>query len=531
MPLDETGKRGTVLILSHEPALRCFLESVVQGEFDFFSAWCWNEAVEALYADSFDIALVDLRLPGIPPPKGVLSLLKSLGNSITPFAIAGPGGDHSGLGARGSGPRGSGPQGAGHHGAGLQGFGPHPPFVEGKFSAAELLSAMRGSLRAKVDDKNDLSSAMLHKLYDFTNEIVSLDTLNKVLDAVIKFLRKFTGCLRISIMLLSEDGKHLYIRKAIGLETDVIKSTSIKIGDKIAGKAFARGRIISSRGFSAGHHREPAGGRPGTGEGSGAGLFRSREYGPFMSIPLVEIPCGQDRKPVGVINITNKTGGREFTAHEKQFLRFIANSTSIAIKNELRKEALEKSAIDTLILLANVMEARDTYTQGHSVRVGTYAHEIARRLGYGETRLREIRYAGQLHDIGKIEVPDAILLKPDKLTDAEYGIMKRHPLTSKRIVDHIAFFSPIKGLFLHHHEHFDGRGYPDGIGGSQIELGARILAVADAYDAMTSERPYRAAMTRETALSVLAAERGKQFDPLCVDAFTDYLSAPQPQNA
>jgi hypothetical protein len=390
---------------------------------------------------------------------------------------------------------------------------------------------MRGSLRAKVDDKNDLSSAMLHKLYDFTNEIVSLDTLNKVLDAVIKFLRKFTGCLRISIMLLSEDGKHLYIRKAIGLETDVIKSTSIKIGDKIAGKAFARGRIISSRGFSAGHHREPAGGRPGTGEGSGAGLFRSREYGPFMSIPLVEIPCGQDRKPVGVINITNKTGGREFTAHEKQFLRFIANSTSIAIKNELRKEALEKSAIDTLILLANVMEARDTYTQGHSVRVGTYAHEIARRLGYGETRLREIRYAGQLHDIGKIEVPDAILLKPDKLTDAEYGIMKRHPLTSKRIVDHIAFFSPIKGLFLHHHEHFDGRGYPDGIGGSQIELGARILAVADAYDAMTSERPYRAAMTRETALSVLAAERGKQFDPLCVDAFTDYLSAPQPQNA
>ncbi len=504
----EKGKRGTVLILSNEPALRCFIESVVQGEFDFFSAGSWNEAVDALYANSFDIALVDTRLPGLPSPEGVLSLIRSFGTSITTFAIAGPGGDRDPT----------------------QGLWPHPPFVEGKFSAADLLGAMRGCLSEPADDAKDLGSAMLHKLYDFTNEIVSLDTLNNVLDAVIKFLRKVTGCLRISIMLLSEDGTHLYIRKAIGLETDVIKSTSIKIGDKIAGKAFAKGKIISSSGFGSGSLRSLTGGHSGWGAGPGAGLFRNRESGTFMSIPLVEIPCGQDRKPVGVINLTNKSGGGEFSHHEKQFLRFIANSTSIAIKNELRKEALEKSAIDTLILLANVMEARDTYTQGHSVRVGTYAQEIARRLGYGETRLKEIRYAGQLHDIGKIEVPDAILLKPASLTDTEYGVMKRHPLTSKKIVDHIGFFGPIKGIFLHHHEHFDGKGYPDGIGGSQIELGARMLAVADAYDAMTSMRPYRAAMSRETALSILVSERGKQFDPLCVDAFFDYLSS-QPQNA
>ena len=227
MPLDEEAKRGTVLILSHEPALRCFIESVVQREFDFVSAGNWNEALDALYANSFDIALVDIRLPGIPPPEGVLSLLKSFGTSITPFAIAGHGSDFDS--------------------DATQGFGLQPPFVEGKFSAADLLEAMRGCLIEPADDINDLSSAMLHKLYDFTNEIVSLDTLNKVLDAVIKFLRKITGCLRISIMLLSEDGTHLYIRKAIGLETDVIKSTSIKIGDKIAGKAFARRKIITSR--------------------------------------------------------------------------------------------------------------------------------------------------------------------------------------------------------------------------------------------------------------------------------------------
>jgi hypothetical protein len=531
MVFEETAKRGSVLILSREPALRRFLENAVREDFSYASAESWSDALDALDSDRYDIALVDVRLPGLPPPRSVQSLLKSFGTPVTAIGIAGPGGAGGGEGAPLPGSRDHGSQAGERQGVGPHGLGPHPLFVEGTFDAADLLAVMRASLAERTGDERNLGTAMLHKLYDFTNEIVSLDTLNKVLDAVIVFLRRISGCLRISIMLLSEDGKHLYIRKAIGLETDVIKSTSIKIGDKVAGKAFARGKIISSNGLGAGRRRGQPGAGTGEEAGSGAGLFRHREYGPFMSIPLLEIPCGKDRKPVGVINLTNKAGGRAFTAHEKRFLRLIANSTSIAIKNQLRKDALEKSAIDTLILLANVMEARDTYTQGHSMRVGSYAFEIAKRLGYGENGLTEIRCAGQLHDIGKIEVPDAILLKRDRLTDSEYGVMKRHPLTSKRIVDHIGFFGPIKGLFLHHHEHFDGRGYPDGIGGERIELGARILAVADAYDAMTSERPYRAAMTRETALSILAAERGKQFDPLCVDAFVDYLSLPRPQNA
>jgi HD-GYP domain-containing protein (c-di-GMP phosphodiesterase class II) len=189
----------------------------------------------------------------------------------------------------------------------------------------------------------------------------------------------------------------------------------------------------------------------------------------------------------------------------------------------LRKEALEKTAIDTLILLTNVIEARDHYTRGHSIRVGEFAAEIARRLGFSDIEVKEIQYAGHLHDIGKIEIPDSILLKKGRLTEREYEIIKKHPITSKRIVDHISYFHSIKGLFLHHHERYDGLGYPDGIGEDKIEIGARILAVADAYDAMTSDRPYRKAMTRKKACNILRLERGRQFDPRCVDVFLEYI--------
>jgi HD-GYP domain-containing protein (c-di-GMP phosphodiesterase class II) len=354
--------------------------------------------------------------------------------------------------------------------------------------------------------KSELKKDMLFELYEFTNEIICVDSLDSVIDAVIKMIKKVTGCLRISIMLLSEDGNYLYIKKAIGLHEDIIKSTKIKIGEKIAGRAFSGKEIISSD-F----------------KGDKNGLVSFKEKGPFMSIPLIEVPSRDKAQPIGVINLTNKSQGNCFSEEEKNLLLYIANTASISLKNALRKEALEKNEIDTLILLINVIEARDKYTQGHSNRVGKYACEIADRLGFTAHEIKLIKYAGQLHDIGKIEVPDSILLKNGKLTDTEYEIMKKHPVTSKKLVDHISYFDPIKGLFLHHHEHYNGKGYPDCIGEDEIELGARILAVADAYDAMTSNRPYREAMQKEKAVSILINEKRKQFDPECVDAFLDYL--------
>ena len=479
-------KLCTVLIIEDEDHFRAYLENTVKNEFQCLSAGSWKQARELLYGNSVDIVLIDLKLPDESGRQVAWTLLNDFPYELILFIITGFEDEWKRSEAMRN---------------GIAAY-----FVKGRFTPEELLTCMKeAAIQKERKRATELNNRMLLKLYEFTNTLISLDSLDSVMDSVIKMIQSLTGCMRISIMLLSEDRKYLYIKKAIGLEEHIVKSTRINVGESVAGKAFSNQRIISS-----------------DGETLDRSLFGYRERGPFMSIPLLEIPHKSGNMPIGVINLTNRTSEEGFSENEKKLLTYIANSASIAIKSELRKEALEKTAIDTLILLINVVEARDRYTQGHSIRVGEYAAEIARRLGFTEESVREILYAGHLHDIGKIEVPDSILLKPDVLTPEEFEIMKRHPITSVRIVDHISYFQPMHGIFLHHHERFDGKGYPDGIGKEDIEIGARIIAVADAFDAMTSDRPYRNAMTREKACSILRFERGTQFDPRCVDAFLDY---------
>jgi response regulator RpfG family c-di-GMP phosphodiesterase len=480
-------KLGTVLIIEDELHFRTYLQSIVKREFHYLTASSWSEAKSLLYENSIDIVLIDLRLPDLSGRNIAHNLLTNFPYELILFVITGYEDEWD------------------REKALREGVTCY--FIKGSFSPDELLVRMReATLQRERKRTTELGSRTLLKLYEFTNTLTSLDTLDRVMEAVIRMIQSVTGCMRISIMLLSEDGQYLFIKKAIGLEEEVVKTTRIKVGENVSGRAFSGRKIISS-----------------DGHGIDRRFFSYKEKGPFMSIPLQEVPYRKGKMPIGVINLTNRATDEGFLENEKKLLTYIANSASIAIKSELRKEALEKSAIDTLILLINVVEARDRYTRGHSIRVGEYAAEISRRLGFNEESVKEILYAGQLHDIGKIEVPDSILLKKGKLSHKEFEIMKRHPITSVRIVDHITYFQPITGSFLHHHERYDGKGYPDGIGDDEIEIGARILAVADAFDAMTSDRPYRGAMTRDQAKRILQSERGHQFDPQCVDVFLEYL--------
>jgi putative nucleotidyltransferase with HDIG domain len=161
-------------------------------------------------------------------------------------------------------------------------------------------------------------------------------------------------------------------------------------------------------------------------------------------------------------------------------------------------------------------------TARHSQTVGRYAEEIARELGLPSDRVERLRAAGVLHDIGKLGVADAVLQKPGALTDDEWADMRRHPELGARILDH-ANLRDISGWVLAHHERIDGRGYPHGLAGEQIPLEARILAVADAYEAMTADRPYRTALGHDAARDQLRECSGTQFDPRVVDAFLRVL--------
>jgi diguanylate cyclase (GGDEF)-like protein/putative nucleotidyltransferase with HDIG domain len=174
--------------------------------------------------------------------------------------------------------------------------------------------------------------------------------------------------------------------------------------------------------------------------------------------------------------------------------------------------------------LAKAVDARDAYTGSHSERVSELAGRIARRLGIGETQVELTRLAGSLHDLGKLAIPEEILRKPDALSDAERLVLERHPQIGYRMLESLGV-EPVAEWVLHHHERWDGTGYPNGLRGDEIPLGARIIFVADAFDAMTSERVYRRSLSELEALAELGRCAGSQFDPAIVDAFAEELLA------
>lgn len=194
---------------------------------------------------------------------------------------------------------------------------------------------------------------------------------------------------------------------------------------------------------------------------------------------------------------------------------------------------LKEAHVATIQSLAAALDAKDPFTRGHSERVAELAARTARQYDMRESEVEAIHYAGLLHDIGKIGIRDAILNKDGPLTDEEFARIKMHPILGADIVKPAAFFEGICEMIRHHHERYDGKGYPDGLQGEAIPLGARILCVVDAFDAMVKERPYRAAFTIERAFAELQAGRGKQFDPQVVDAFLSAMAdkVPGPVNS
>lgn len=183
-------------------------------------------------------------------------------------------------------------------------------------------------------------------------------------------------------------------------------------------------------------------------------------------------------------------------------------------------ERLDKTYKNTLQALATALDMRDEETQGHSLRVLHYSSKIAKLMGIKDKEeIKNLEYGALLHDIGKIGIPDSILRKPSQLNSKEWKIMKKHPEIGYKILRDIDFLRDASGIVLHHHENFDGSGYPEGLKGEEIPLGARIFAVADAVDAMTSKRLYRETLTFKEAAKELKKYKGVRFDPKVIDAF------------
>jgi putative nucleotidyltransferase with HDIG domain len=200
-------------------------------------------------------------------------------------------------------------------------------------------------------------------------------------------------------------------------------------------------------------------------------------------------------------------------------MSFLAEQCAVTLENARLYDEAKEAYLSSIAALSSAIDARDEYTAGHSEKVAEYAVAIGKELGFSSERLRILRYAALLHDIGKIGIPDHILLKPSSLTDSEWKIIKTHPRRGEEILKPLHFLKDAVVFVKQHQEKYDGTGYPHGLKDKKISLEARILGVADAYQAMTSRRAYRGAYSHQEAVKELKDKSSTQFDPVIVDAF------------
>jgi putative nucleotidyltransferase with HDIG domain len=231
------------------------------------------------------------------------------------------------------------------------------------------------------------------------------------------------------------------------------------------------------------------------------------------------VPLNIRKNVFGVLAVSVLKGDVRFSEKDLYYMSFMTNKAAYAIENIALYENIYENLLATLFAFVRAIEARDPYTEQHSSRVTRIAIALARAMGCSQEEQDILNVAGQLHDIGKIGIRDDILLKPGRLTEEEFGIIKQHPVIGANIVDRLGLWDREKQIIKSHHERFDGNGYPDGLAGQEIPILARILSVADVYDAIASDRAYRKRMKESEILKIIYGGSGSQFDADVVDIF------------
>jgi HD-GYP domain-containing protein (c-di-GMP phosphodiesterase class II) len=329
----------------------------------------------------------------------------------------------------------------------------------------------------------------------------SLDTSHvreRAIKAAIQLLEADAG----SLLLVDPDNGELFFEVATGDKGEKLKEVRLKPGVGIAGWVVQTGEgvIISDVQGDARFYRE-------------ADLTSHYE-----THSMVAVPVKSGKSIIGVLQVVNKCDAA-FTSEDLEMLSSLAHQVGPAVENARMYETMRETFYGVSMALAEALEKRDYYTGGHTNRVSSYCMAIGGRLKLGEKEMESLWLASILHDVGKIGIEDRVLQKPGKLDAEEHGIMSRHSEYGSEILSHIKSHRLLIPGVRGHHEKYDGTGYPDSIGGDEIPLVARIISVADAFDAMTSDRPYRKALSHRQAFAELERCRGTQFDPDVVDAF------------
>jgi HD-GYP domain-containing protein (c-di-GMP phosphodiesterase class II) len=371
--------------------------------------------------------------------------------------------------------------------------------------------------KARLLNEANRREKRLSALVDIISQLTTTLERDRLLSLIMDHARDLLEVEATSVWELDEQQQVLRLHVATGDRGDKLKAVTVPVGQGLIGECVKTGQriLVADVAQDPRHHKQ-------VDERSG---FVTRS---ILSVPLraPSIQLGGERgvleeSIIGGAQAVNKRGGGTFTEDDIELFEALASQAATVLQLARLYEDTSKLFEGVIKVVAGAVDAKDPYTQGHSQRVSEFSVAIAEELGLPREQIYHIRIGGILHDVGKIGVPDAILKKPDRLTEEEMDEMRQHPNKGYEIMQQEELRWLLRDelpALLEHHERLDGRGYPNGLKGEQIHAIGRIVAVADVFDALTSDRPYRNGMSIEDAFTILRRGAGTELDSTCVEA-------------
>ncbi len=367
-------------------------------------------------------------------------------------------------------------------------------FIEKPFNIERFVDIIQKVIKIRKLEKEISKLKLVESLLELNRTIVSLSSLDIMLEKIIQISENLFTPKRIGIYLIDEYGRNFVLRK------QRIEDIKFKVRTVYDNSEFLDFFKESNINF----------------------LDEKTFFEVLLAIK------GKERN-IGILSLFFEKN-RILKEEELKFLESFSIQIGIGIENAMLFEEVQNSYVNAIKSLINTLEARDKYTKGHSEEVVYYSILIGKRLGFNDEQIKILENAAYLHDLGKVGIKDQILLKPGRLKEDEFEIIKKHPLITFKIIEPLKLKREEIEACLFHHEKIDGSGYPYGLNGEKIPIYAKIIAVADAYSAMTSERPYREKMSKEEAIQELMRYSGIHFDPDIVNIFIEILNSEEVKN-
>jgi len=507
--------KNKILIIEDENSFRLPLAKTIEREgYEVFGAANSREAFDVVAGNKIDLVITDVRIPQDIDGLEIIKRIKEICASHEPsfIVMTGYAGDDA-------------PIRAIRIGVG--------DFLFKPFDPEQLIFSVKKSLRLRNLERQKLEyieqirlmnqerenynlqleglvaakTSALSTIFQISKEITSSLQLEEVLSTILGQTGALLNAAACSVLLLDDVNREFFIAGSRGLSQETIHNMRIGFDEPIIAWIAANSDTVV------------------VGDIASDERFKKSVFGDYFSGSFIAAPLIFKNKLIGILAVGGRTDGKQFKSEDSTLVRTIADQASIAIANARLYTELKDVYLQVITTLNSIIELKDNYTKTHSERVTRYAIMVAGVMGMPQSDIETLRLACQLHDLGKIGIHDYILTKPDKLTPEEWEEMRQHPSKGVDILRPLAFLNEVIFLVEQHHEWFNGKGYPRGLKCEEIDIRARIMAVCDSFDAMTTRRAYSPALTLEDAASELVRCSGTQFDPNVVSVFLEMIRA------